>query len=191
MDNDKLKWYVVRAVSGQEKKVRDYMVKEVENQGLTDFITEIFVPTERVYQTRKQRDGKTKKVEVERISLPGYVIVCADLTHGEAQHLIKSVPGVIGFLNADTKDPSVLPKPMRESEINRLMKVNEVDEEEVKHDVSYVIGERVKILDGAFSGFDGDVEEVDETRKKLNVMVKIFGRNTPVELDYKQVEKVD
>ncbi|MEH0157543.1 transcription termination/antitermination protein NusG [Limibacter armeniacum] len=186
-----LNWYVVRAVSGQEKKVKEYLVKEVENQGMGAFITDVFVPTERVYQTRKQRDGKTKKVEVERISLPGYVIVRADLSNGEALHMIKNVSGVIGFLNADTKDPSVLPKPMRESEINRLLNINEQDEEEVKHDVSFVVGESVKVMDGPFSGFTGTVEEVHDEKKKLNVMVKIFGRNAPVELDYKQVEKVD
>lgn len=187
-----LQWYVVRAVSGQEKKVKEYLVKEVENQGLETFVTEVLVPTEKVYQTRKQRDGKTKKVAVERNFFPGYVIVQANLTNGEVLHTIKSVPGVIGFLNVDTKDPSVLPKPMRESEINRILgRVNEEEIDEVKYDATYAVGESVKVMDGPFSGFTGTVEEVFEEKKKLNVMVKIFGRNAPVELDYKQVEKVD
>ncbi|NLR93273.1 MULTISPECIES: transcription termination/antitermination protein NusG [Flammeovirga] len=185
-----LKWYVVRAVSGQEKKVKDYLLKELENQKLEKFITEVIVPTEKVYQARKQRDGKVKKIAVEKNLLPGYVIVQADLTNGEVQHTINSVPGVIGFLNADTKDPTVLPKPMRESEINQILgKVDESDEGEVKHDTSYSVGETVRVMDGPFSGFSGSVEEVFEEKKKLNVMVKIFGRNAPVELDYKQVEK--
>merc|ERR1712071_567970 len=102
-------------------------------------------------------------------------------------HTINSVPGVIGFLNADSKDPSVLPKPMRDSEINQILgKVDESDEGEVKHDTSYSVGETVRVMDGPFSGFSGSVEEVFEEKKKLNVMVKIFGRNAPVELDYKQ-----
>ncbi|PWJ44984.1 transcription termination/antitermination protein NusG [Sediminitomix flava] len=187
-----LQWYVVRAVSGQEKKVKQYLEKEVENQGLTDFVTEVMVPTEKVFQIRKSRDGKTKKVAVERNFFPGYVIVQANLTHGEVLHMINSVPGVIGFLNADTKDPSVLPKPMRESEINRILgKVDEAETEEIQMDVTYSVGEEVKVMDGPFNGFTGTVEEVFEEKKKLNVMVKIFGRNAPVELDYKQVEKVD
>ncbi|GAA4849284.1 transcription termination/antitermination protein NusG [Algivirga pacifica] len=185
-----LNWYVVRAVSGQEKKVKEYLIKDVENQGMESFISEVFVPTERVFQTRKQRDGKTKKVEVERISHPGYVYVCADLSHGEVPHMIKSVPGVIGFLNVDSKDPSELPKPMRESEINRLLNTTQEDED-VKHDVEFAVGETVQVMDGAFSGFTGTIEAVDEARQKISVMVKIFGRNAPMELDYKQVEKVD
>lgn len=187
-----LKWYVVRAVSGQEKKVKTYLEKEVEINGLQDFLTEVLVPTEKVYQIRKMKDGKSKKVAVERNFFPGYVMIQANLTHGELLHAVKNVPGVIGFLNVDAQDSNALPQPMRESEINRILgKVEAEDEFEVKHDAVYVVGETVKVIDGAFNGFTGNIEELFEDKKKLNVMVKIFGRNTPVELNYVQVEKLD
>lgn len=187
-----MNWYVLRAVNGQEKKVKQYLEKEVENNKLTDFVAEILVPTEKIYQTRKQRDGKTKKVAVERNFFPGYVILRAILGNGEVLHMIKNVPGVIGFLNVDSKDPTQLPKPMRESEINRILgKVEEVAEEEVKYDTTFAVGDQVKVIDGPFNGFQASIEEVFEDKKKINVMVTIFGRKAPVELDYKQVEKVE
>jgi transcriptional antiterminator NusG len=187
-----LHWYVVRAVSGQEKKIKAYLEKEIVNMNFQDYIKQILIPSEKVFQQRKMKDGKTKKIAVERSTLPGYIILEADLSYGEIGHFVKNVPGVIGFLNADTKDPSVLPKPMRESEINRILgKIESTDQYEVKHDVVYAVGDSVKVVDGAFAGFIGVIEEVFEEKKKLNVMVKIFGRNTPVELNYGQVEKVE
>jgi len=188
-----LGWYVVRAVAGQEKKIKAYMEKEIENNKFHDFIKEILIPSEKVLQIRKSKDGKTKKVAVERNFFPGYIIMQIDLeSNGEIPHFITSVPGVIGFLNADTKDKTILPKPMRESEINRLLgKVEDTDQYEVKHDIKFIIGEQVKVLDGPFNGFLGTVEEVFDEKKKLNVMVKIFGRNAPVELNYGQVEKLE
>jgi transcriptional antiterminator NusG len=185
---EELNWYVVRVVSGQEKKVKQYLEKEVQNQGVQDQIAEVLNPSEKVYQIRKMKDGKSKKVAVERNFFPGYLMVSANLKHGEVIHLIKSIPGVIGFL-ADGKDE---PQPMRDSEINRILgKVDETDENEVKHDTTFIIGESVKVMDGPFNGFTGTVEEVFEEKKKLSVMVKIFGRNAPVELNYIQVEKVE
>ena len=187
-----LKWYVVRAVSGQEKNVRTYLEREVVNMKMQDFITQILTPTEKVYQIRKMKDGKTKKVAVERNFFPGYVLVEANLHNGEAMHLIKNIPGVIGFLQVDGRDPSAMPRPMRESEINRILgKVEETEEHEVVHDISFVVGEEVKVMDGPFNGFTGVIKEVFEEKKKLNVIVKIFGRNAPIELNYAQVEKVD
>jgi transcriptional antiterminator NusG len=187
-----LNWYVVRAISGQEKKVKAYLEKEVINYKLQDYITEIMVPTEKVYQIRKMKDGKSKKIAVERNFFPGYVMVHANLNNGEVLHIIKSVPGVIGFLQVDGKDPQALPKPMRESEIKRILgKVEDSDEAEIKHDTTFIVGESVKVMDGPFNGFTGTVEEVFEEKKKLNVMVKIFGRNAPVELNYVQVQKVE
>lgn len=187
-----LKWYVVRAVSGQEKKAKDYLEKEVVNERMEDYITEVMTPTEKVYQIRKMKDGKTKKIAVERNFFPGYVLVQADLTNGEAMHLIKNIPGIIGFLQVDGKDPSAMPQPMRESEINRILgKVEDGEEQEVVDTTSYIVGESVKVMDGAFNGFTGIIEEVFEEKKKLNVMVKIFGRNAPLELNYSQVEKLE
>lgn len=187
-----LKWYVVRAVSGQEKSVKTYLEKEVVNYNMQDFIAEVLTPTEKVYQIRKMKDGKTKKVAVERNFFPGYVLVNANLQNGEAMHLIKNIPGVIGFLQVDGKDPSAMPKPMRESEINRILgKVEDTEEHEVVHNVTFSLEEEVKVMDGPFNGFTGTIKEIFEEKKKLNVIVKIFGRSTPVELNYAQVEKVD
>ncbi len=190
--SDDLNWYVVRAVSGQEKKVKTYLEKEVINNKIQDYVTEILTPTEKVYQIRKMKDGKSKKVAVEKNYFPGYVIIKANITHGEVVHIIKSVPGVIGFLQVAGKDPQAMPKPMRDSEINRILgRVEDKEEGEVKHETTFVVGEQVKVMDGPFNGFTGTVEEVFEEKKKLNVMVKIFGRNAPVELNYVQVEKVE
>jgi transcriptional antiterminator NusG len=190
--NSELDWYVVRVVSGQEKKVKQYLEKEVVNLGIEEQISEVLTPTEKVYQIRKMKDGKSKKIAVEKNFFPGYVIIHANLNHGEVSHTVKSIPGVIGFLNVDGRDPSALPRPMRESEINRILgKVDEADEHEIQHDTSFSVGETVKVMDGPFNGFTGTVEEVFEEKKKLNVMVKIFGRNAPVELNYVQVEKVE
>jgi transcriptional antiterminator NusG len=181
------KWYVVRVISGQEKKIKTYLESELERENLQDFIPQVLIPSEKVYE---MRNGK-KRVR-ERNFFPGYVLVSADLTHGEANHLINSIPGVIGFLGSGGMGQTKEPVPLRQSEINRILgKVDEIDEMEEKLDTPYIVGESVKVMDGPFSGFTGTVEEVFEEKKKLNVMVKIFGRNTPVELNYMQVEKVD
>ena len=180
-----LKWYVVRVVSGQEKKIKSYLENEITRQNLLEQVPQILIPSEKVYE---MRNGK-KRVR-ERNFFPGYVLVYADLTHGEAYHAVTSIPGVIGFLSGS--GASKVPVPLRQSEINRILgKVDEVDEFEEKLDTPFIVGESVKVMDGPFSGFTGSVEEVFEERKKLNVMVKIFGRNTPVELNYMQVEKLD
>ncbi|MFA0962569.1 transcription termination/antitermination protein NusG [Roseivirga sp. BDSF3-8] len=180
------KWYVVRVVSGQEKKVKSYLENEITRQNLDEYIPQVLIPSEKVYE---MRNGK-KRVR-ERNFFPGYVLVSADLSHGEAHHTVTSIPGVIGFLG-NGSNTSKTPVPLRQSEINRILgKVDEVDEMEEKLDTPYIVGETVKVMDGPFSGFTGTVEEVFEERKKLNVMVKIFGRNTPVELNYMQVEKQD
>ncbi|MEM7549130.1 MAG: transcription termination/antitermination protein NusG [Bacteroidota bacterium] len=181
------KWYVVRAVSGQEKKVKNYLENEISRQSLDEFIPQILIPSEKVYEMRQ---GK-KRVR-ERNFFPGYIIISADLSNGEAYHTINNIPGVIGFLSNGKTDQSKNPVPLRQSEINRILgKVDEVDDFDEKLDVPYIVGESIKVMDGPFSGFTGTVEEVFEERRKLNVMVKIFGRNTPVELNYVQVEKID
>ena len=182
-----LKWYVVRAVSGQEKKAKAYLENEIMRQGLTEYVPQVLIPAEKVYE---MRNGK-KRVR-ERNFFPGYVLVHADLSHGEAEHIIISTPGVIGFLGANegrNKENSK-PVPLRLSEVNRILgSVDEAEEQEEVLDTPFIVGETVKVMDGPFNGFSGTVEEVFEERKKLNVMVKIFGRNTPLELNYVQVEK--
>ena len=180
-----LQWYVVRAVSGQEKKVKAYLDIEITRQGMDKFIPEVMIPMEKVYE---MRNGK-KRVR-ERNYFPGYILVSADLSNGEVEHLIKSVPNVMGFLgDEDGGAVSRKPVPLRQAEVNRIL--GRVDEltEDVSLDVSYMSGESIKVMDGPFSGFSGTIQEVFEDKKKLSVVVKIFGRNTPVELSYMQVEK--
>jgi len=182
-----IKWYVVRVVSGKEKKVKIYLENEVSRQKLEEYIPQILIPSEKVYE---MRNGK-KRVR-ERNFFPGYIIVSADLSYGEALHIINSVPSVIGFLGTKDGATSKAPVALRQAEINRILgKVEEVDDSEEKLGTPFIVGESVKVMDGPFNGFTGTVEEVFEERKKLNVMVKIFGRNTPVELNYIQVEKED
>jgi transcription termination/antitermination protein NusG len=182
-----LKWYVLRVVSGQEKKVKSYLENEIEREKLSDYIPQVLIPSEKVYEIR---NGK-KRVR-ERNFFPGYVLVQADISNGEANHVVTSIPGVIGFLGNNTSGSSKDPVALRQSEVNRILgKVDEMDEMEEKLETPFIVGESVKVMDGPFSGFTGTVEEVFEERKKLNVMVKIFGRNTPVELNYMQVEKQD
>ncbi|MFB9865271.1 transcription termination/antitermination factor NusG [Rufibacter immobilis] len=180
-----LKWYVVRAVSGQEKKAKSYLENEVARHNLTEMVPQVLIPSEKVYE---MRNGK-KRVR-ERSFFPGYVLVYADISNGEVEHLITSTPGVIGFLGANGGNATTKPVPLRMSEVNRILgKVDETDEQVETLETPFIVGETVKVMDGPFNGFSGTVEEVFEERRKLNVMVKIFGRNTPVELNYMQVEK--
>lgn len=182
-----LKWYVLRAISGQEKKVKNYLESEIIRQKMEDHIPQVLIPSEKVYE---MRNGK-KRVR-ERNFFPGYVLVSADLSHGEVYHIINNIPGIIGFLGAGGSGASKDPVPLRQGEVNRILgRVDEAEEAEETLENPYVVGEEVKVMDGPFSGFVGNIEEVFEERKKLKVMVKIFGRNTPVELNYMQVEKQD
>ncbi|TAH13794.1 MAG: transcription termination/antitermination factor NusG, partial [Runella slithyformis] len=147
-------------------------------------IPEILIPSEKIYE---MRNGK-KRIR-EKAFFPGYIIISADLSHGEANHLITSMPGVLGFLG-NTNGNSKVPVPLRQSEINRILgRVEEAIQEVETPKVNFLRGENVKIIDGPFTGFIGSVEEIFDDKKKLNVVVKIFGRNTPVELSYAQVEK--
>jgi transcriptional antiterminator NusG len=174
-------WYVVRAISGQEKKVKLYLESEIERLHLQDFVSQVLIPTEKVFEMR----GGKKKIR-ERSFLPGYVLLEATLD-GEVMQAIRDVPGVIGFLGTE-KGQS--PVPLRASEINKILgKVDEMNEVGETLDNPFVIGEPVKVMAGPFNGFSGTVEEIYDDKKKLKVMVKIFGRNTPVELNYYQVEK--
>ena len=183
MAEDKLKkWYVVRSVSGQENKIKDYIEKEIAHEGLEEYLEEVLVPTEKVVQIRKG-----KKVNKERVYFPGYVMVKANLS-GEIPHIIKGINGVIGFLG-ETKGGD--PVPLRKSEVDRML--GDVDELAVQEEsiaIPYNVGETIKVIDGPFNGFNGTIERVNEEKRKLEVMVKIFGRKTPLELSYMQVEKV-
>ena len=176
-----MKWYVVRAISGKEKKVKEYLELEVARMKLTDYVNQVLIPTEKVF---KIQNGK--KVNKEKAFLPGYVLIEAALV-GEVTHVIKSIPNVIGFLGTEKGGD---PVPMRMTEVNRILgKVDElsITEEELK--IPFVVGESVKVIDGPFNNFSGVVDEINEEKKKLKVMVKIFGRKNLLELNYMQVEK--
>ena len=174
------KWYVVRAISGKENKVKLYLDQEISRLGLTDYVSQVLIPKEKIYTIKAG-----KKVSKERSYFPGYILVEAILT-GEIPHIIESTTGVIGFLASKGQPPA----PIRMSEVNRILgKVDELAESEEMINVPYVVGETVKVTDGPFNSFSGIIEEVNEEKKKLKVMVKIFGRKTPLELGYLQVEK--
>ena len=176
------KWYVVRSVSGKENKIKEYIESEVKRLNLGDFVEQILVPTEKVIQIRNG-----KKINKERVFIPGYIMVQASLT-GEVPHVIKSINGVIGFLG-EVKGGD--PVPLRQAEVNRLLgKVDELSVKDENVNIPYTLGETIKVIDGPFNGFNGTVEKVNEEKRKLEVMVKIFGRKTPLELSYMQVEKV-
>jgi transcription termination/antitermination protein NusG len=179
-DNTK-KWYVLRAIGGKEKKVKEYIDNEIANGDLKGFVEQVLIPTEKVYQIRNG-----KKVSKERNFFPGYVLIEASLV-GEVAHTLRNVPNVIGFLG-DTKGGD--PVPMRQNEVNRILgRVDELAETDEELNIPFVVGETVKVIDGPFNGFNGTIEEINEEKKKLQVMVKIFGRKTPLELSFMQVEK--
>jgi transcriptional antiterminator NusG len=175
-----LKWYVVRAVSGKEKKVKQYIEAEINRLGINHLVPQVLIPMEKYYQ---MRDGK--KVAKERSFYPGYVLLEAALD-GELEHVIKNIPSVVGFLG----DKAGVPTPLRTAEVNRILgKVDEMAGQGEMINVPFYVGEMVKVNDGPFNGFTGEIEEVNEEKKKLKVMVKVFGRKTPLELNYMQVEK--
>lgn len=175
------KWYVVRAISGQEKKVKQYIEMEILRLKLNDYVSQVLIPTEKIIQIRNG-----KKTTKERSFYPGYVLIEAALI-GEIPHIIKNITGVIGFLG-ETKGGE--PVPMRLSEVNRILgKVDELTESEGTVATNYTVGESVKVINGPFNGFNGIIEEVMEDKKKIKVTVKIFGRKTPVELNFGEVEK--
>ena len=175
------KWYVIRAISGKEKKVKELVEMEVSRSAMGSHIAQVLIPMEKFYQIR---DGK--KVSKERNFFPGYVLMDADLT-GEIAHTIKNLPNVIGFLGAEKGGD---PVPLRQSEVNRILgTVDELADADESPYNPYHVGEGVKVIDGPFNGFNGTIEEINEEKKKLKVMVKIFGRRTPLELSFMQVEK--
>lgn len=172
------KWYIVHAYSNFEKKVAEAIRAEAAIKGLEDKFEEVLVPTEEVIEVRRGR-----KVNAERKYFPGYVLVKMDMTD-EAYHLVKNTAKVTGFLGSGKR-----PLPVPENEVKRLMGQMEEDHERPRPTVSYDIGETVRVVDGHFSSFNGIVEEVDESKGLVKVAINIFGRATPVELEYAQVEK--
>ncbi len=173
------RWYIIHAYSNFENKVAESIREQAKQRGLSHLFDEILVPKEKVTEVRRGR-----KVEAERKFFPGYVLVKMHLTD-EAYHLIKNTPKVTGFLGADNK-----PMPISEAEASRLIQQVQEGIERPKPSVTFEVGEQVRVSDGPFASFSGTVEEVDEARSRVKVAVSIFGRATPVELEFGQVEKV-
>lgn len=182
------KWYVLRTVGGKEKKVKEYLEREISALGMDQYVSQVLIPTERVYQIKQG-----KKVSKDRTFFPGYLMIEADLM-GEMVHILRNIPNVSGFLEEERLIDGVkrkMPVPLRQSEVNRILgKVDELAASEEEINVPFVLGELVKVTDGPFNSFTGTIEEIHEEQKKLKVMVKIFGRQTPLELSFLQVEKV-
>ncbi len=176
------KWYVIRSVTGQETKVKEYIMTELTRVGLDKQVEDILVPTEKVIQIRQG-----KKVQKEKTYFPGYIMIKADIS-GEILHIIRSITSVLGFLG-ETKGGA--PIPLRKTEVNRMLgKVDELALSGEQISIPFNIGESVKVIDGPFNGFTGSIDNVNEEKRKLEVMVRIFGRKTPLELSYMQVEKI-
>jgi len=173
------RWYIVQAYSNFERKVAESIREQAKQRHLEQVFEEIMVPTEKVVEVRRGQ-----KVDAERKFFPGYVLVKMDLTD-EAYHLIKNTPKVTGFLGADNK-----PMPIADAEAQRLLQQVQEGIDRPKPSVSFEVGEQVRVSDGPFASFNGTVEEVDDGRSRLKVAVSIFGRATPVELEFGQVEKL-
>ena len=182
-ENKERAWYVLRAIGGKEKKVKEYIEAEVRNSGLSDFVFQILIPTEKVYSIRNG-----KKISKDKISFPGYVLVEAILV-GEVQHMLRNTPEVLDFLG-NPGDEKLVPVPLRPSEVKRLLgQVDTMAQSEEVNETPFLIGETVKVVEGPFASLNGVIESIDNERKKLSVIVKIFGRITPMELSFVQVEK--
>jgi transcriptional antiterminator NusG len=179
MEVKELHWYVLKAISGKEQKVKEYIELDMKNHGYEKYVPQVLIPIKRVEQM-----VRNKRVVKEVNMLPGYVLVEAMLI-GEIPHMLRNTPGVLGFLGGTDK-----PSPLRQSEVNRMLGVDAAaDEVPQMLQTDYLVGESVKVVDGPFSGFNGVVEEVNSDKQKLKVSVKIFGRVTPLELSFGQVEK--
>ena len=179
---ENMNWYVLRVMGGKERKTVSFIEKELDRLGMNDFVSQLLVPTEKIYQIRKG-----KKVSKERNFFPRYILVEANLV-GEVPHVLKNVTNVLGFLGA-TKGG--IPVPMRKSEINRILgKVDAMALTDENVNIPFIVGEVVKVIDGPFNSFNAEIEGIDEQKKKLKLMVKIFGRKTPLELNFMQVEKI-
>lgn len=180
MEEQVKKWYVVRAISGKEKKAKEYIENEIAQLGLQQYVSQVLIPMEKVYSIRNG-----KKVTKERNYFPGYVLI-ESASIGEVAQIIQNIPNVIDFLREKNGDPI----PMRQSEANRILgKMDDMADSAEGYIDPFIVGENVKVVDGPFNSFSGVIEEVNDEKKKLTVMVKIFGRRTPLELNFGQVEK--
>ena len=177
-----LRWYVLKAISGKEASVKEYIELDMKNHGYESRVSQVLIPQENVIKV----SANNKRIPVKRNLLPGYVLVEAALD-GEITHMLRNTPNVLGFLGGTDK-----PSPVRQAEVNRMLGLGVDDDADVTEtvlNVDYLVGESVKVNEGPFTGFDGVIEEVNTEKQKLKVSVKIFGRVTPLELNFTQVTK--
>jgi transcriptional antiterminator NusG len=182
------KWYVLRSAGGKEKNAKDYIESQIRIMGWGGNLLQVLIPTEKVYQIKGGR-----KISKERMILPGYVLIETEAMTGEMVHMLRNVPGVSGFIEDERivdGSRKKVPLPMRAADVKRILgKMDELAAGEEELEVAFHQGEIVKVIDGPFNSFTGVIEDVNNEQKKLKVMVKIFGRQTPLELNFIQVEK--
>ncbi|MDR3046100.1 MAG: transcription termination/antitermination protein NusG [Bacteroidales bacterium] len=177
------RWYVIRAVAGTEKKVKQNIEGEIIVSSVKDYVSRVLIPTEKFYQIRNG-----KKVSKERSFFPGYIFVEAAM-FGDVQNVLLNIPGVLGFVGCKRKTD--IPIPLRPIEVSRMLgKVDELLEQDESFTHPFIVGEEIKVIDGPFNSFTGVIEEIDTEKKRLKIMMKIFGRVTPLELSFMQVEKI-
>ena len=181
-ESKRARWYALKAISGKEGKVKEYIELDMRNRGYSQYVPQVLIPTKTVLVPASKKEPN-KRVTKEVNLLPGYVLVEAVL-EGEIRHLLRNTPNVLGFLGGNTN-----PTPLRQEEVNRMLGVDDGNKVVATDQLSFLEGESVKIAAGPFFGFNGTVEEVNTDKQKLKVSVKIFGRVTPLELGFDQVEK--
>jgi transcriptional antiterminator NusG len=180
-----IKWYVIKVINGHEKKIKLYLETEILNQNLKNYIIKILIPSQEVYSIRKG-----KKYVRKKFFFPGYILLYANLFHIKSFNIIKNTSGVLGFLTfKGLKNNFILPQSIRKNEINRIL--GKIDENKKLEKLinPFILGEIVRVIDGPFIGSTGNIQKIFKERKKINVMLKIFGRTTPIELHYMQVKK--
>lgn len=178
----KFKWYAIYCASNQEKSTKTNIEREVKMNGLDKWVSQIEVPTDKVVIT-----SRGKKILRERVLLPSYIFINADISNGELLVVLRRSKGVLGFINPSDGKTSHRPEPLKTKEVEKFLKISIPEKND--SGVDFVKGERVRIIDGAFSSFEGIIENIDENKKMLKLIVKIFSRETPVEVEFTQVDK--